>query len=89
MTYDPEYRTYNLLLWNYANTPVDVDVAIAGLPGRYVAQRRLLDAVAPSNDENVRLRPMGPIHLTPEAASARTSLEPYAIQFWSIEESSR
>ena len=32
-TYDPEYRSYNLLLWNFSDTPAEVSVAINGLPG--------------------------------------------------------
>ncbi len=88
-TYDPEYGTYNLLLWNFSDTPAEVSVAINGLPGPYTAQRHLLDATAISNDENVRLRPLKSLPLTEGASDGRISLSPYGIEYWSIEQARR
>ena len=88
-TYDPEYHSYNLLLWNFSDKPVDVSVAIEGLPGRYRAERRSLDATTISNDENARLRPLGVLPLSERTANGQTSLQPYGIEYWSIEEVTR
>jgi hypothetical protein len=88
-TYDPEYHSYNVLLWNFADTNVNVKLSITGLKGRYRGERRSLDALTPSNDENARLRPLQPIAPVSGAMNAETMLAPYGIEYWSIEESIR
>ena len=37
---------------------MNVRLQMEGLPGHLVAHRRQLDATAPSNDENIRLKPL-------------------------------
>jgi hypothetical protein len=54
-----------------------------------VAKRRSLDAAAPSDDENVRLRPMPDVALKPGERTPQVRLEPYGIESWSLEPRTR
>jgi hypothetical protein len=57
-TWDPKLLTYNVLLWNYSTAPVRVDLAVEGAPSDLTLRQLFLDAAAPSDDENARLRPV-------------------------------
>ncbi len=85
-TRDPVYALHNLLVWNYSQTPVRLKVDAREIPGRLAVKRRSLDAAAPSSDENVRLRQLNDLSLDPKAVRIEISLDPYGIEFWSIEE---
>ena len=41
--------------------------------------------MTPSEDENARLRPLADQTLTQSSAPAQIHLEPYGIEFWSLE----
>ena len=84
-THDARERIYNLLLWNFADMPVDVNLTVDGLPGAMLMRRLTLDANAPGDDENVRLRPETPVKIPHAPYSQKLRLEPYGIQFWSFE----
>ncbi|WP_162400428.1 hypothetical protein [Edaphobacter sp. 12200R-103] len=66
-----------------------VDLNAHGLPVAVVAKRRSLDAAAPSDDENVRLRPMPDVALKPGERTPQVRLEPYGIESWSLEPRTR
>jgi xylan 1,4-beta-xylosidase len=85
LTFDKVYAYYSLMLWNFSAAPVDVTLNLQSLPDTLTAHRRELDATAPSEDENARLHPLEDVTLTPSAAPAQVHLEPYGIQFWSLE----
>jgi hypothetical protein len=86
-TYDPLYRTHNLLIWNFSPQPVRLVIEGSWVPGRLLMRPELLDALAPSYDENARLRPLDPVRI--DAADLRTQVEldAYGIAFWSFEPS--
>jgi hypothetical protein len=65
-----------------------VEVEPRDLTTRLVAKRRMLGAEASSNDENIRLRPLDDLQLGPGLSPAEIRLEPYGIQFWSLEKNS-
>ncbi len=49
-------------------------------------ERRLtLDALAPSDDENARLRPAPPIRLPRGDHRVKVEMGAYAVKFWSFE----
>lgn len=83
-TYDPVYKTHNVLLWNFSEGPVQLSVSAAGLAGDVIAHRRTLDATTASNDENHRLRPLPSFRLSAPQARWEVSLEPYGIEYWEI-----
>lgn len=85
LAYDKTYATYNLLLWNFSNKPVTVRFNIQGLKETLIVHRRLLDAEAPSEDENARLRPMPDSKLEPGSQPSEIQLGPYGIQSWAVE----
>lgn len=85
-TYDERLRIYNVLIWNFANDPVSVDVTLEGVPPRSVLRRVTLDAAAPGDDENVRLRPTPSERLQGGADDVHVDLEPYGIAFFSLED---
>jgi hypothetical protein len=84
-THDEKYRIDNLLLWNFSEKPRTATLVLDGLPGEMLMRRVTLDALAPSDDENARLRPEAPRKIA--AGSHRETLElgPYDIRFWSFE----
>ena len=64
-TWDPKLLTYNVLLWNYSTASAQVDLTVEGAPSDLTLRQLFLDAAAPSDDENARLRPV------PSASSSR------------------
>jgi hypothetical protein len=84
-TYDPLYMTQNLMLWNFSGSPVHVNVSASDVPGRLLMRPELLDANAPSYDENARLRPLNPTKIDKGNLQTGVDLEPWGIAFWSFE----
>ena len=84
-TYDPLYLTYNLMVWNFSAKPVHVEVAAKDVPRRLLMRPELLDANAPSYDENARLRPLDHARIDPGELHTTVDLEPWGIAFWSFE----
>ena len=84
-TYDPLYRTHNLLLWNFSATPVRVTMEGAGVPETLLMRPELLDATVSSYDENARLRPLTPVRVSKGALLTNVDLDAYGIAFWSFE----
>ena len=85
LTYDESYGIYSLLVWNFSADSKRVVVDARDLPAALVAKRRMLDAASPSNDENARLRPLEDLTLKPESGPVTIQLEPYGLEFWSLE----
>jgi len=84
-THDEQMRMQNLLLWNFSNTTVPVDMTLGGHARDLRTRHITLDATAASDDENARLRPEPFAMLKKGAQTWRLSLEPYAIHYWSFE----
>jgi hypothetical protein len=85
LTYDKSYDIYSLLVWNFSADAVSVEVNPRDLPSALVAKRRALDAASPSGDENERLRPLDDLTLKPGSGSVKIQLEPFGVEFWSLE----
>jgi hypothetical protein len=73
------------MFWNFSASPVTVKIDARGLPGTLTAHRRMLDAETPFQDENARLRPLDDTSLMQDSAPVEINLEPYGVQFWSLE----
>ncbi len=84
-THDEQYQIDNLLLWNFSVSPANVDLAIEDLPKDMLVRQLTLNALAASDDENVRLRPEPPTTLKPGSHTLKVGLEPYGVKFWSFE----
>jgi hypothetical protein len=83
-TWNEIYNTHNLLMWNFSAQPVKVDLQLTGVDKSYTANRRTLDAVTASRDENHVLRPLPRLPLTTTQMQHEVQLEPYAIEYWEI-----
>lgn len=86
-TYDPLYRTHNLLVWNFSPTPLRLNIEGTGVPEALLVRPELLEALAPSYDENARLRPLEPARVTKGDLRTHVELDAYGIAFWSFEPS--
>jgi len=87
MTRDERYSSYeyNLLLWNFSASPIQVELSFENMPGNMTAKPVVLDAATTSNDEIARLRPESSFQLKADQPSFRISFEPYGVRFWSFE----
>jgi hypothetical protein len=83
--HDPLYMTYNLMLWNFSDRPARVNVSANDVPERLLMRPELLDAKAPSYDENARLRPLEPAKIDKGNLQTSVDLEPWGVAFWSFE----
>jgi len=77
---------YNLLLWNFSVSPIQVELTFESLPASMKAKPVVLDAATSSNDEISRLRPESPFQLKTNQPTFRVSFEPYGVRFWSFEQ---
>ena len=84
-SYDPLYLTHNLLLVNYSDKPVRLTIDAPDAPEKLLMRPELLDATAPSYDENARLRPLEPVTVERGAFHTGIELGPWGVAFWSFE----
>jgi hypothetical protein len=84
-THDEKYQIDNLLLWNFSASPASVELAIERLPKDVLVRQLTLDALAPSDDENARLRPERSTNLKKGSHGLKAALDPYGVKFWSFE----
>jgi hypothetical protein len=84
-THDELYQIDNVLLWNFSPSPATVKLSLEGLPRKMLVRHLTLDALAPSDDENARLRPQPRIWLAKGEHQVRAELGPHEIKFWSFE----
>jgi len=84
-TWDPKLLTYNVLLWNYSPAPAEVELAVEGASSDLTLRQLFLDAAAPSDDENVRLRPLPAHKLKQGPMQLKVNLGAYGITFLALE----
>ncbi len=85
LAHDDEYKTFNLIFWNFSAKAMTVKLDPRGLKESLVAHRRILDAETPSQDENSRLRPLPDMKLAPGGQPVEITLGPYGIESWAME----
>jgi hypothetical protein len=84
-THDDRFRIDTLMLWNFSATPAPVELVLEALPRNVRVRHLVLDATAPSSDENARLRPEPLVDLAAGDHRLPLQLEGYAIHFWYFE----
>ena len=84
-SYDKTYGIYNLLFWNFSDSPVTIKLQEHGLKEALIVHRRMLDAKTPIQDENARLRPLSDLKLNLAAGTTEIQLEPYGMETWALE----
>jgi len=84
-SWDPKLQLYNVLLWNFSPTPAQVDLTVEGAPSDLALRQVVLDASTPSDDENVRLRPLPERDLKRGETRIGVDLGSYGVRFLSLE----
>jgi hypothetical protein len=84
-TRDDRMRMQNLLVWNFSNASVPVDISLTGHVGDLRVRHVVLDAAVASEDENARLRPEPYATLKKGDQTWHLALDPYAVHYWSFE----
>jgi len=84
-THDDQLRTDNLVLWNFSPSPLEVEIALKGVPSDKRVRHIVLEALAPGVDENSRLRPEPFSRLEKGERRWNLAFEPYAIHYWYFE----
>lgn len=84
-TRDDQLQMENLVIWNFSERATTATLSLRGWPEQRRARHVVLDAVAPSADENIRLRPDPYAEFKAGDHEVTVSFEPYAIHYWSLE----
>jgi hypothetical protein len=83
-TWDSDIRKYSVVFWNFSSNSIQAHVMLQGAPSDLSASPQRLDALAPSDDENIRLQPLPVIQVAAGDSDNLVTLEPYGIYFWEL-----
>jgi hypothetical protein len=83
-TWDADIRKHSVLFWNFSAETVPVNLTLTGASSDMTAAPEQLDSLAPSDDENIRLKPLATVPVKKGESNYSLSLEPYAIYFWEL-----
>jgi hypothetical protein len=84
-SFDDRLEIYNVLVWNFSKDAARVSMTLNNVPGPMVLRKVSLDAAAPGDDDNVRLRPTPSQRLPPGTQQVQLDLPAYGISFFSLE----
>jgi hypothetical protein len=84
-TYDEYYGNSYALLWNYSDRPVSLTLHLDGIKAALKVNSLVLDATAPSDDQNIRLRPAQRLRIKSGVADIPMNLAAWQVTFWSFE----
>jgi hypothetical protein len=84
-THDPKLRMHNMMLWNFSDQPVTVNLSLNDLPKDMRVRHIVLDASGSGLEENQRLRPDPFVQIKKGTQSLTLKLEPWAVHYWSLE----
>jgi xylan 1,4-beta-xylosidase len=84
-TWDEKLLVYNVLVWNFSEAPARVQVTLDHVPAEMVLRQVSLDAAAPSDDENARLRPAPSRRIAAGTQAVELELPAYGAAFSSLE----
>lgn len=83
-TYDGDMNVYNLLVWNFSDTEVNLRLNLSGSLAHLRGSHVLLDAVTASNEEFARLRRQPPLEVGAGDGAQPIDVEAYGIHFMSF-----
>lgn len=78
--WDEKLGLYNVLIWNFSQKPVHVDVHLEGVISDMKLSPRILDSTAASSDENVRMRPVHSTIILAKKPNIAVDLDTYGVQ---------
>ena len=82
---DEAWKTTTALVWNFSKSPAKANLEIANARPDSTIRVFVLDAVAASDDDSVRLRPLAPARITGQSGSSSLEFEPYGVLLVSVE----
>jgi xylan 1,4-beta-xylosidase len=83
-TWEPSIKKYSVLFWNFSPSPVRVNLNLSGAAYDMTASPEKLDSRAPSDDENIRVKPLETLDVKKGDNTYPADLEPYGIMFWEL-----
>ncbi len=83
--HDTKMLMHNMLLWNFSDQPVTVQLTFGRLPKDMRVRHIVLDATGSGLEENQRLRPEPFIKLEKGTRTLDIKLEPWAVHYWTFE----
>lgn len=78
-SYDDSMKSYNLLIWNFSDSPVRARLILSGVPEQLKGTRVALDSVIASNEEFHRLQPQPEFHVDKGEGTISADLEPFGV----------
>ncbi len=84
-SWDPKMLMHNMMLWNFSDKPVTVDIELENIPKNMQVRHLVLDATGAGLDENQRLRPDPFVKWEKGRKTFKLELEPWAVHSWTIE----
>ncbi len=83
-SYDAEIDAYNILVWNYSDHAVQVEIAVDGAPKKLAGTHQMLDARGPSDDDIHRIRLLDYVSVEPGKGGLRADLDAYGVHYWMV-----
>ena len=83
-TWDPDLQKYSVLFWNFSPETLSTKIVLKGADSDITAAPEKLDALASSDDENMRVKPLPEFPLSAQQAEYPLTFEPYGIYFWEL-----
>jgi len=83
--HDDRLRMDNLVLWNFSPASTHTEISLTGANRNMRVRHITLDAIAPSNDEDARLRPEPFKQLPKGDQSLVLEMDPFSVHYWSFE----
>jgi hypothetical protein len=82
-THDERLGAYNLLFWNFSDSPVQVELELVNAPRKMSAMRQRLNATGGSDDDTYRIQTIGYTDIvTGGSQRLDVDLGPYDVQYW-------
>lgn len=80
-TYDGDMNAYNLLVWNFSDSEVDLRLNLSGSPAHLRGSHVVVDAITASNEAFAQLRRQPSLELIAGEGVRSIHVEAYGINF--------
>lgn len=84
-THDVRLEMHNMMLWNFSDQTVEVELSLNDMPKDMRTRHIVLEANSTGLDENQRLRPEPFVYIKKGNYKTTLKLEPWAVHYWSLE----
>ena len=84
-THDEKTGRSAVMLWNFSNRPLELELTLDGLSHSVESIPLMLDAAAAADNENTRLSWEPSARLAAGQPAMHARLDPYGVRFWSLQ----